>query len=352
MMGNAVFDGEWKLVRMNGPPLPWSEPSTELYRFLEDPLEANDLAAAHPEVVARLEPYLAQLEQADTGLGLNPLTALPRMLDDQVGPVRYPPHAEAAAMEAVTVSGGLLFNENKRAFSDVTGVLQYDERESYGGYVLLSPKDARATYLIDMQGRVVHSWPLPGGQNVSGVARLLDNGNLLRGIKPTGTAMAKSAPGTTIQELDWAGNQVWEYVGPDRQTRPRDDYYRLPNGNTQVTSGQQGHIFEVTPSGEVVWEYVSPVSVLGALQRPLAYPFHITRTSYRFAADHPALIGRDLTPGGTIFDQEPTASLGAIAAAFFLQSVHAGLVEMLALLLLLFFGLRWMLRRRRHGSTR
>ena len=97
---------------------------------------------------------------------------------------------------------------------------------------------------------------------------------------------------------------------------------------------------------KVVWEYVSPVSALGALQRPLAYPFHITRTSYRFAADHPALIGRELTPGGTILDQEPATSTGAIIGAFFLQLVHAGLVEILALLLLLLSAL-WLVRRRR-----
>ncbi len=34
---------------------------------------------------------------------------------------------------------------------------------------------------------------------------------------------------------------------------------RLPNGNTLVCSGAQGHLFEVTSEGDVVWEYVNPV---------------------------------------------------------------------------------------------
>ncbi|TDJ47171.1 MAG: hypothetical protein E2O51_01510 [Gammaproteobacteria bacterium] len=34
---------------------------------------------------------------------------------------------------------------------------------------------------------------------------------------------------------------------------------RLPNGNTLICSGAQGHLFEVTSAGEVVWEYVNPV---------------------------------------------------------------------------------------------
>ena len=33
---------------------------------------------------------------------------------------------------------------------------------------------------------------------------------------------------------------------------------RLPNGNTMITEGADGRIFEVTPDGEIVWEYVSP----------------------------------------------------------------------------------------------
>ncbi|MCH7626213.1 MAG: aryl sulfotransferase, partial [Chloroflexi bacterium] len=33
---------------------------------------------------------------------------------------------------------------------------------------------------------------------------------------------------------------------------------RLPNGNTLITEGNFGRIFQVTPEGEVVWEYISP----------------------------------------------------------------------------------------------
>ena len=33
---------------------------------------------------------------------------------------------------------------------------------------------------------------------------------------------------------------------------------RLPNGNTMITEGHDGRIFEVTPEQEIVWEYMSP----------------------------------------------------------------------------------------------
>lgn len=33
---------------------------------------------------------------------------------------------------------------------------------------------------------------------------------------------------------------------------------RLPNGNTLITEGNYGRLFEVTPDKEIVWEYVNP----------------------------------------------------------------------------------------------
>ena len=59
---------------------------------------------------------------------------------------------------------------------------------------------------------------------------------------------------------------TWKY-GPGASRR--DSFYcthisgcqRLPNGNTLVTLGPQGIVFEVTAAGEHVWRYVSPVQV-------------------------------------------------------------------------------------------
>jgi hypothetical protein len=54
---------------------------------------------------------------------------------------------------------------------------------------------------------------------------------------------------------------VWEYMD-----KPPQNFFssyissaqRLPNGNTLITEGAFGRIFEVTPAGETVWEYVVP----------------------------------------------------------------------------------------------
>ena len=49
---------------------------------------------------------------------------------------------------------------------------------AYQGYTLLSPLQSRTTFLIDMNGRVVHSWVTDS--TPASIAYLLDNGNLLR----------------------------------------------------------------------------------------------------------------------------------------------------------------------------
>ena len=106
---------------------------------------------------------------------------------------------------------------------------------------------------------------------------------------------------------------------------------RLPNGNTLITSGVPGTIFEVTPEGETVWKYVNPIGQEGPLTQ--GDPIPTTRfgtldigtnqiyRAYRYAPDYPGLAGRDLTPGAPLeivldsdddglFDHEETKIYG------------------------------------------
>ena len=62
---------------------------------------------------------------------------------------------------------------------------------------------------------------------------------------------------------------VWQYSYLDANVLPKmNNYYfysplissaqRLANGNTMITEGSNGHVFELTPDHEIVWEYMSP----------------------------------------------------------------------------------------------
>ncbi|MCX6309601.1 MAG: T9SS type A sorting domain-containing protein, partial [Bacteroidia bacterium] len=83
---------------------------------------------------------------------------------------------------------------------------------------------------------------------------------------------------------------------------------RLPNGNTFVCAMNSGHFFEVcTADTSVVWEYINPFTRSGIRKiKTDTYPTdNAAFRAYRYTADHPALVGRDLTPGATMTGFDP-----------------------------------------------
>ncbi len=82
---------------------------------------------------------------------------------------------------------------------------------------------------------------------------------------------------------------VWTYSTPDLQAINVSGAERMKNGNTLISLGPQGRLFEVTPSGDIVWEYWSPYSGSGI-------PSFTLFRAEKISADHPALAGRSLQP--------------------------------------------------------
>ena len=92
-------------------------------------------------------------------------------------------------------------------------------------------------------------------------ANVLPNGNIL--IFDNGTSRRHMTQGfSRVIEVDPSTSSiVWEY-----RDNPALNFFspnisgarRLPNGNTLITEGRFGRMFQVTPIGEVVWEYVNP----------------------------------------------------------------------------------------------
>jgi hypothetical protein len=88
---------------------------------------------------------------------------------------------------------------------------------------------------------------------------------------------------------------------------------RLPNGNTLITAGMHGHMFEVTSAGKLVWEYQSPLMAGNYVSDTLGFdatgaplvggPGMGTNSvfrSYRYGPDYPGLAGKSLISEGTI----------------------------------------------------
>jgi len=83
---------------------------------------------------------------------------------------------------------------------------------------------------------------------------------------------------------------------------------RLPNGNTFICSMNDGHFFEIAPSDTaIVWEYVNPMTRDGLKKIKVDnYPtYNGVFRAYRYASNHPALVGHDLTPGPTMTGASP-----------------------------------------------
>ena len=52
---------------------------------------------------------------------------------------------------------------------------------------------------------------------------------------------------------------VWSYTGPQFFSTNISGAQRLPNGNTLITEGAPGRLFEVTSDRTIVWEYMYPL---------------------------------------------------------------------------------------------
>ena len=91
-----------------------------------------------------------------------------------------------------------------------SGVLQHDKLRATAGYTLFTPIALFTTYLIDMEGNVVHQWEMPN--ELGHYAYLLDNGNLLASVRTEEGPQGLPAKGGHLIEYDWSGNVVWEHI--------------------------------------------------------------------------------------------------------------------------------------------
>ena len=122
-------------------------------------------------------------------------------------------------------------------------------------------------------------------------------GNIL--IYNNGWGRSPTSYSSVIEMNPETDEIVWEY-GQTFSSHHISGSQRLPNGNTLVCSGWDGHLFEVTPDKEIVWEYVNPISRAGA-SNWTSGGNNVFR-AHRYSPDYPGLKGKDLTPKGQIVE--------------------------------------------------
>lgn len=101
--------------------------------------------------------------------------------------------------------------------------------EAAPGYTLFAPKHYTSIYLMANDGQIVNEWKsqYEPGQSVY----LLPNGHLLHCCLTKNKSFIGGGEGGRLEEFDWEGNLVWEYVLSDDKNLMHHDIAPLPNGN-------------------------------------------------------------------------------------------------------------------------
>jgi len=186
------------------------------------------------------------------------------------------------------------------------GLLKKSE-DATEGYVLFSPSVGVKTYIMNMEGNIVHQWD---GEINTMHSYLQENGNLFRLERdidfPTFAAGGQAG---IIREYDWEGNKLWEFELADDDELLHHDFEVMPNGNILAISyhaktpeqaiaagrkpeslGKAGiwpdKIIEIKPNrpngGEIVWEW--------HMWDHLVQDVDSTKANYGVIADNPRKI--------------------------------------------------------------
>jgi hypothetical protein len=184
----------------------------------------------------------------------------------------------AAVLAAAAVSS--LFASAASAFPSVfpTGTTRYDPTKAYNTYVIYDGRDGKS-YLIDMDGNEVHTWPYTGFPSEvldpatvggkKGVAFLqLQSTNL----DATHGSNAGIFHNKEIGEVDWDGKVLWRWGdnAPGGEAAQNHDWIKLPNGNVISLSTWRHEVpgfpnpkqpdqvlYEVDRDGKIVWKWVA-----------------------------------------------------------------------------------------------
>ena len=113
-----------------------------------------------------------------------------------------------------------------------------------------------------------HPHIIPKGLPGAGNLLVFDNGGVsgygfANPAAPDGVRAVRRPNSRVVEINPVTYEKVWEYsVRGSESFRFFSTYVsaaqRLPNGNTMITEGADGRLFEVTSEGNIVWEYINP----------------------------------------------------------------------------------------------
>jgi hypothetical protein len=193
--------------------------------------------------------------------------------------------------------------------------------------VLISSREASFMAIIGRDGRIVwrmgpdyresaelkaigqiigqhHAHIIPKGLPGAGNLLVFDNGGASGYGESTPAAPeglnVVSRGNSRVLEIDPVTlKKVWDYSIAGTESFRFFSHYvssaqRLLNGNTLVTEGADGRLFEITPARDIVWEYVSPYFTDGANAGNRVYRAY--RLPYAWVPQLPRPVERAVVP--------------------------------------------------------
>ncbi len=187
--------------------------------------------------------------------------------------------------------------------------------EAFPGYTLFAPKHHTLIYLMDNQGRAVHSWKseYEPGQSVY----LLENGHLLHCCFTKNKGFTSGGEGGRLEEFDWDGNLVWEFEYSNDEHLSHHDIKPLPNGNILMLAVEKKSLEECIKAGfdprmmrdnQLFPEFFIEVQRTGPKTGKIVWEWHVwdhliqdndpTKANYGDVAAHPELVDVDCNGRG------------------------------------------------------
>jgi len=127
-----------------------------------------------------------------------------------------------------------------------------------------------------------HAHMIPEGLPGAGNILIFDNGGSSgygtpSPIAPNGQGVYARASSRVLEIDPVTLELVWSYFAQNFFSTNISSSQRLPNGNTLITEGAPGRVFEVTTEREIVWEYMNAPAETGrrgnAVYRAYRYPY-------------------------------------------------------------------------------
>jgi len=157
----------------------------------------------------------------------------------------------ATICPTVTALQGPPQGRGEREAPQVDGGLKKNAEGAFQGYTFFAPIRSKTSYLIDMNGEVVHEWPSehPPGNS----AYLLDDGSLMRTAQDfDNPTFHGGGSGGRIQHISWDGELLWDFLFSNEEHMQHHDIALLPNGNVLM----------------IAWEFKTPEEAIAAGREP------------------------------------------------------------------------------------